>query len=97
VTRNSAPATNACPGDWLLLGAPTGERAGRRGEILEVRGTEHDRLYLVRWLDTDRESLIGPGPGSHIITRVALIAGEQRDATRLARIQDEILATRRDS
>jgi hypothetical protein len=38
----------------------------RDGEILEVRGSNGEAPYLVRWSDTGRESLFFPGPDSHV-------------------------------
>ena len=49
-------------GDWLV------EAPGRRGLIREVRHADGTPPYVVRWLDTEHEALVFPGPDAHIVT-----------------------------
>lgn len=49
-------------GDVLVIGGHRVGQAIRRGEILEVRGTEGGPPYLVRWSDDGRSTLLFPGP-----------------------------------
>jgi hypothetical protein len=53
-------------GDRLIFeGTHVGDRR-RVGIILEVRNSDGTPPYLVRWLDTDHEALVFPGPDAHI-------------------------------
>jgi len=48
-------------GDRIII---HGHRVGdheRDGEILEIRGTDEEPSYLVRWTDDGHESIIYPG------------------------------------
>ncbi|MFN8035332.1 MAG: DUF1918 domain-containing protein [Acidimicrobiia bacterium] len=48
--------------DSVDLGGPT-----RRGQILEVRSSDGDEHYLVRWDDNGHETIFYPGSTSHVI------------------------------
>ncbi|GIJ48105.1 hypothetical protein Val02_49910 [Virgisporangium aliadipatigenens] len=53
-------------GDRLILeGTHVGDRR-RTGMIIELRGADGAPPYVVRWLDTDRESLVFPGPDARV-------------------------------
>ncbi|WP_330276345.1 DUF1918 domain-containing protein [Lentzea sp. NBC_00516] len=49
-------------GDWLV------EPSGRRGQVTAVKHQEGRPPYLVRWLDTEHEALVFPGPDTHVVT-----------------------------
>ncbi|MDX8147294.1 DUF1918 domain-containing protein [Lentzea sp. BCCO 10_0061] len=49
-------------GDWLV------EPSGRRGQVTAVKHAEGRPPYLVRWLDTEHEALVFPGPDTHVVT-----------------------------
>lgn len=49
-------------GDWLV------EPGGRRGQITAVKHEDGRPPYLVRWLDTEHEALVFPGPDTHVVT-----------------------------
>ena len=49
-------------GDWLV------ESSGRRGQVTAVKHDDGRPPYLVRWLDTEHEALVFPGPGTHVVT-----------------------------
>jgi hypothetical protein len=58
----------AAPGDWLMIeGTHLADRK-RRGRILEVHGADGSPPYVVRWDDTDTETLVVPTVGAHIFT-----------------------------
>jgi hypothetical protein len=57
---------NADKGDWLVVQAAQVSQHGRRGLILDVRGTAGAPPYLVRWTDTDHEALVYPGPDARV-------------------------------
>ncbi|SFR03097.1 protein of unknown function [Lentzea waywayandensis] len=49
-------------GDWLV------DPGGRRGRITAVKHEDGRPPYLVRWLDTEHETLVFPGPDTHVVT-----------------------------
>lgn len=52
----------AAVGDVLVIdGHHVGERT-RRGEVVEVRGADGAPPYIVRWDDSERTTLLFPGP-----------------------------------
>jgi hypothetical protein len=64
-------------GDWLVVEGRSNDIHKRRGQILEVHGDNGAPPYLVHWLDDDgRETLMFPGPDSHVITREEALAHE---------------------
>jgi hypothetical protein len=53
-------------GDHLLIeGGKVGARR-RDGEIVEIHGDDGAPPFLVRWSDTGTETLVFPGPDSHV-------------------------------
>ncbi|MCX2949134.1 DUF1918 domain-containing protein [Lentzea sp. NEAU-D7] len=48
-------------GDWLV------EADGRRGQITAVKHEDGRPPFLVRWLDNEHETLVFPGPDSHVV------------------------------
>jgi hypothetical protein len=55
-------AMKAKTGDWLV------EPDGRRALIAEVKHEDGRPPYVVRWLDTEHEALVFPGPDTHLVT-----------------------------
>ncbi|MEI8406600.1 MULTISPECIES: DUF1918 domain-containing protein [unclassified Kribbella] len=58
----------AAPGNWLVIEGVHLSEPKRHGLILEVHGPDGAPPYLVRWDDTEAETLFVPGPGAHILT-----------------------------
>jgi Domain of unknown function (DUF1918) len=56
----------AAVGDRLLIRGTHVDDVVRDGEILEVRGKNGEPPYVVRWSDTDHETLIYPGPDATV-------------------------------
>ena len=54
-------------GDTVEVPGTRVDHAVRRGEILEVRGSDGAPPYLVRWLDTGQTAMIFPGPDAQIL------------------------------
>ncbi|MFS8102611.1 DUF1918 domain-containing protein [Lentzea alba] len=55
-------------GDWLVVKGPVVDHGGRRGQIVRLRHEDGSPPYVVRWLDTDHEALVFPGPDAHVVT-----------------------------
>ena len=60
-----AKITPGRPGDRLEVSSPGGGPT-RRGQIVEVLGSEHHEHYLVRWED-EHESIHYPADGTRIL------------------------------
>jgi hypothetical protein len=58
----------ATAGNWLVVESNHLSAPPRRGLILEVHGADGEPPYVVRWDDTDAETLFIPGPDTHILT-----------------------------
>ncbi|TDU83953.1 uncharacterized protein DUF1918 [Kribbella voronezhensis] len=58
----------AAPGDWLMIEGTHLNDRKRHGLILEVHGADGAPPYLVRWDDSDAETVVVPGAGAHILT-----------------------------
>jgi hypothetical protein len=56
---------NAAVGDQIEIMSATLDSPRRRGEVVEVIGTEEAQHYRVRWQD-GHESLYFPGPDAHL-------------------------------
>jgi hypothetical protein len=57
---------HATVGDRIVVASATLGALARDGEILDVRGSNGEPPYMVRWSDTGRESLFFPGPDVHV-------------------------------
>ncbi|GAA1388096.1 DUF1918 domain-containing protein [Catellatospora chokoriensis] len=53
-------------GDRLVMEAIHVGEPRRVGVITELRHTDGTPPYMVRWLDTGRESMVFPGSESHV-------------------------------
>ena len=57
---------HAAVGDRLVMHSRhVGERE-KVAEIIEVRGADGTPPFLVRWIDTDHEALVFPGPDATV-------------------------------
>lgn len=57
---------HASVGDHLVVAGPHVGDHVREAEIIEVSHPDGSPPYLVRWSDSDHESLVFPGPDAHI-------------------------------
>ena len=71
---------HASVGDWLVVHGRTVDAPVREGKIIQVTHPDGSPPYLVRWTDTDRESVVFPGPDTEILTRAphSPVAGAER-------------------
>jgi len=76
-------------GDWLVVKG--NEQSEHCGMITEVHGPEGSAPYMVRWLETDHEALVFPGPDAIIVTSVEQEATDERVRSRLASVQQTIM------
>jgi hypothetical protein len=53
-------------GDRLVIKGHRVHEPDREAEILEVRGMEGGPPYLIRWLDSDHETIIYPGVDARV-------------------------------
>ncbi|GAA4445765.1 DUF1918 domain-containing protein [Actinokineospora soli] len=81
---------HARTGDWLVVESAEDHREARRGRIEEVGHADGTPPYLVRWTDTDRSSLIFPGPDARVLTRAELTARDDAAQRRADRVQHAI-------
>ena len=86
---------HAKPGDWLIVEIAGTDHSARRARILDVSVPDGRPPYTVRWLDTDRESLVFPGDDAHVVTQDELDALDARVAARAAVVQRHIMRRRR--
>ena len=56
-------------GDRLVLEGTHADGRHRVGVITEVRNVDHAPPYTVKWLDTEHEALVFPGPDARIEPR----------------------------
>jgi hypothetical protein len=66
-------------GDWLVIKGSTIDQPDQRGMITEVHSQDGAPPYVVRWLTTDHEATVFPGPDAVVVT-----AAEQADANKRA-------------
>ncbi len=65
-------------GDWLVIKGTTIDRPDQRGLINEVHSSDGSPPYVVRWLDTDHEATVFPGPDAIVLTTEELEAADER-------------------
>jgi hypothetical protein len=66
-------------GDWLVIKSPTIDHPDQRGLITEVHSQDGSPPYVVRWLASDHEATVFPGPDALVVTEA-----EQADADKRA-------------
>ncbi|MDA0632070.1 DUF1918 domain-containing protein [Nonomuraea sp. MCN248] len=59
----------AAVGDRLVVESARDHESRRVGVITEVRHEDGSPPYLVRWTDSEHESLVFPGPDAHVVTK----------------------------
>ena len=77
-------------GDWLVVKSGTIGRRDLRGLITEVRSSEGEPPYQVRWLDTDEQVTVFPGPDAIVVTAAEQKAADERARSRFAAMQAAI-------
>ena len=82
---------HAKPGDWLIVEIAGTDHSARRARILDVGAPDGRPPFTVRWLDTEREALVFPGPDAHVMTQDELDALDTRMAARTAAVQRVIM------
>lgn len=56
-------------GDWLIVKGAKLDDLTRKGEIVQLVHEGGAPPFYVHWLDTDRVTLVFPGPDAHIEPR----------------------------
>lgn len=79
-------------GDWLVIKSGTIGRADLRGLITAVRSPDGEPPYAVRWLATDEEATVFPGPDAIVVTAAEQKAADERARSRFAAMQALIAA-----
>ncbi len=77
-------------GDWLVIKSGTIGRRDLRGLITEVGSPDGEPPYRVRWLDTDEEATVFPGPDAIVVTAAEQTAADERARSRFAAMQAAI-------
>ena len=77
-------------GDWLVIKSGTIGRRDLRGLITEVHSSNGEPPYHVRWLDTDEEATVFPGPDAIVVTAAEQKAADERARSRFAAVQAAI-------
>ncbi|WP_240776733.1 DUF1918 domain-containing protein [Nonomuraea basaltis] len=57
----------ATVGDRLIVESTRGSSTRREGFIVEVAHPDGTPPYVVRWLDSERETLVFPGPDARLV------------------------------
>jgi len=81
---------HANAGDWLVVEQSSVDRRARRGRVVEVAGPDGAPPYRVRWLDTEREALVFPGPDAHVLTEAELLDLDAKTTDRIVAVQRSI-------
>lgn len=76
--------------DWLVVKSVTYGEPEQRAIITAVHGAGGSPPYTVRWLATDRESLIVPDSNAVVVTSAEQRAADERARSRLASIRAAI-------
>jgi hypothetical protein len=77
-------------GDWLVIKSGTIGRADLRGLITAVRSPDGEPPYVVRWLATDEEATVFPGPDAIVVTAEEQKAADERARSRFTAMQAAI-------
>lgn len=60
---------HATVGNWLVVHGRTLDTPVREGQVVEVPHADGSPPYVVRWTDTDRLSMVFPGPDAEVLPR----------------------------
>ncbi|MGE5693981.1 MAG: DUF1918 domain-containing protein [Candidatus Sericytochromatia bacterium] len=77
-------------GDWLVIKGTKVDQTDQRGLIEEVHSSDGSPPYVVRWLATDHEATVFPGPDAVIVTPEEQAAADERARSRAESIQSTI-------
>jgi Domain of unknown function (DUF1918) len=77
-------------GDWLVVKSGTLGHRDLRGLITEVKSPDGGPPYRVRWLATDEEATVFPGPDAIVVTPDEQKAADERAKSRFAAMQAAI-------
>jgi hypothetical protein len=77
-------------GDWLVIKSGTIGHRDLRGLITEVKSSDGEPPYQVRWLDADDEATVFPGPDAIVVTAAQQKAADERARSRFAAMQAAI-------
>lgn len=80
----------AHPGDWLVVKGTVVDAPVAIGQIVEVRRSNGEPPYLVRWTHDNREALVFPGPDAHVVSAADKARADERERARLDELQREI-------
>ncbi|BBX47398.1 DUF1918 domain-containing protein [Mycobacterium cookii] len=81
-------------GDWLVLKGTTVDKPDQRGLITEVHSSDGSPPYVVRWLQTDHETTVFPGPDALVVSAEEQNAADERARHRFGVVQSAISHTR---
>lgn len=76
-------------GDWLFVNSRNESTHARRAKILDV-GRDGAPPYTVRWVDTDHDAIVFPGPDAEIVTTARLEELDRVRAQRAVAVQTAI-------
>jgi len=62
-------------GDWLIVEPVHVGEKRRRGQVVGVRGRDGSPPFVVRWSDSDHETLVFPGDSTHVVPADEIDAG----------------------
>lgn len=77
-------------GDWLVIKGTTIDRPDQRGLITEVHSSDGSPPYVVRWLETDHEATVFPGPDAVVVTAKEQEEADERAQHRFGAVQSAI-------
>lgn len=77
-------------GDWLVIKGTTVDQPDRRGLITEVHSQDGSPPYVVRWLDTEHEATVFPGPDAVVVTADEQQAADEKARNRMSQTQATI-------
>ncbi|SRX93023.1 putative signal transduction protein with CBS domains [Frankia symbiont of Datisca glomerata] [Mycobacterium shimoidei] len=78
-------------GDWLVIKGTTIDRPDQRGLITEVHSPDGSPPYVVRWLDSDHEATVFPGPDAIVVTAEEQQEADERAQHRFGATQSAVL------
>ena len=70
-------------GDWLVVKGVAVDRPEHRGLITDVRSEDGSPPFMVRWLDSEHEALVFPGPDAVIVSAEQQRAADEEALRRL--------------
>ena len=77
-------------GDWLVIKSSTIGHRDLRGLITAVQSPDGGPPFRVRWLVTDEEATVFPGPDAIVVTAAEQKVADERARSRFAAVQAAI-------